>query len=139
MGKNNREESKEKLQPRELQGFEEKLDFLRTRFITQTKPLVDPDHAEVIFGGDLFIGTINLSDKEKLMNSLGININKPPNFRLAGQFEFDAWLVPESFPPLYLLKRGVEGEIEILAFEETLLEIFEEAENLKRVDKIQSS
>jgi hypothetical protein len=130
-----KENRKEKLQSRELQSLEEKLDFLRTRFITRTMPLVDPEHAEVVFGGDLFIGTISPPDKEKLTNSLGINIDEQPNFGLAGQFEFDAWLVPESFPPLYLLKREIEGEIEILAFEETLLEIFEEAESLERVSK----
>lgn len=128
-------ENIENLQPRELQSYEEKLNFLKTRFITHTKPLKDPNHAEVVFGGDLFIGPNSLFDKKKLIDSLDINIDKQPNFRLVGQFEFDVYLVPQSSPSLYVLKREIEEEIEILAFEGALLEIFEEAESLKRIDK----
>jgi hypothetical protein len=66
---------------------------------------------------------------------LGVNIDKQPDFRLIGQFEFDVYLVPQSSPLLCLLKRELEEEIEILAYEGSLLEMFEEAENLKRIDK----
>ncbi|RLC31672.1 hypothetical protein DRH13_02710 [Candidatus Woesebacteria bacterium] len=135
MQKEYREEKAENLRPKELQSYEEKLNFLKTRFITHAKSLIDPEQAEVTFGGDIFVGTKSLLDKKKLIDSLGVNIDNQPNFQLKGQFEFDVYLVPQSSPPLYVLKRETEEEIEILAYEGALLEIFEEAENLKRIGK----
>lgn len=133
MQKENSEKGSENPQPKELQSYEEKLSFLKTRFITHEKPLIDPDHAKVVFDGDVYIGIKSSLDKKKLIDSLGVNIDEQPNFHLAGQFKFDAYLVPQSSPPLYILKRETGEEIEILAYEGALLEMLEEAEGLKRI------
>jgi hypothetical protein len=37
MQKENREKKAENLQPKELRNYEEKLDFLKTRFVTHAK------------------------------------------------------------------------------------------------------
>jgi len=125
---------------RPLETFEEKLDFLYTRFITGEKPIKvthdvlesGDDPAEVFFGGDLFIGQLTEREKGKIKEILGVDLDENPDFRLRGKFEFDVWNAPNEVN-LCVLYRQIEKEDEVLVFEEANLELFEEIEGLKRV------
>lgn len=124
--------------PQELANFAEKLDFLRDKFLlggeikpTREVALPGEEVAEVEFGGDLFVGQITQEIKDQIKASLGVDLDSQPSFKLEGQFRFDVWAVPES--SLFLLVREVDGETEILAYEEEMVEIFSEAEGLERI------
>ncbi len=125
---------------RPLETFEEKLNFLHTRFVTGEKPIkvtygvLEPgdEPAEISFGGDLFIGQLTEKEKEKIKIVLGVDLDESPDFRLRGKFEFDVWSVPNEVN-LCVLYRRIEEEDEVLVFEEANLELFEEIEGLKRV------
>lgn len=126
---------------RPFETFGEKLNFLHQAFISETreikptKEVAEPGEevAEETFGGDLFIGKLKDEVIAQIKEKLGVDITSNPDFRLEGQFNFEVWEAQGASSKLYLLRREVEGETEILAYEEALLELFELAEGLERV------
>lgn len=124
----------EKQPQKDLETFEEKLDFLVTRFVTKTKPIKDIDEADVVFGGELFSGKLDDNTKQRVSSGLNIDLDSGSDFRLTGNFDFQVWLIPESDPSLYLLRQDIDDEVDLVLYEGNLLEMFELAEGLRRVE-----
>ena len=108
--------------------------FLQGGPIKPTREVALPGEevAEVEFGGDLFVGEMTGEIKSKILGVLGVDFDSLAQFSLEGEFNFQVWQVPQSEPTLFLLKREIENETEIIAYEEEMLEIFAESEGLEK-------
>ncbi len=126
----------EKQPQRDLETFEEKLDFLVTRFVTKTKPIKDIDEADVVFDGVLFSGILSEEIKRQVQAGLGVDIDSDPDFGLSGNdLTFNVWKVPTSDPTdsvIYVLRRDVEDETDLTVYESELLGLLEMTDNLER-------
>jgi hypothetical protein len=128
-----------------LETFTQRLWFLRDRFITQSKDIKatrdvaqsGEEAATVEFDQVVFIGELNSEVLRQIRETLRVNLTDKPEFKLRGQFEFAAWKVPDSTPPLFLLGRYVADakETEILAYEENMLDMFIEIEELEKISE----
>ena len=126
-----------------LETLTQRLWFLRDRFITHAKDIkptskvAEPgeEAATIEFDQVVFIGQLNTDVIRQIRETIGIDLMQKPEFKLRGQFEFAAWKVPSTDPPLFLLGRYIEeaNETEILAYEENMLEMFIELEDLEKV------
>lgn len=126
---------------RTFETLPEKLDFIKTRFVDETLPIKatvevaenGEDIAEVEFHGDLFDGEITEDISMQIKETLGVDLAEDGNFKLTGEFELVVYEIPKTQIPTYLLVREIEGQSEVLFYEEALLEMFEEIEGLQRV------
>ncbi len=126
----------EKQPQRHLETFEEKLDFLVTRFVTKTGPIKDHAEADVLFEGDLFSGKLSEEIKKQVQDGLGVDIDSDPDFGLSGNdLTFNVWKVPTSDPTdsvIYVLRRDVGDETDLTVYGSELLELMEMTDSLER-------
>jgi len=141
------QDKKEGLQLPEM-SFKARLEFIRTRFITGDESILPTSEiaelgeevAKVEFDQVVYAGAEDPYIQRQVANMLGTDITDKPDFILRGEslifgvFEFSG-----IDTNLYLLIRRFESkegikEIEIIFYEEQLLEIFEETMDLKRIN-----
>jgi len=127
---------------RSLESLQEKLAFARRYLLTNEINPSTPEFAEpgaevadftwdttLLCGGELTREII-----QSIKGALGVDLATNPSYRTTGEIKYDAWPIPGATSPTYILRRYVgDGETEILALYEELIEMFPELGELKEI------
>lgn len=129
---------------RSLETLQEKLAFAVKFLLTdfQNPSILEfakPDEEPALFDWDCTLvrgEPLTPQMTASIRTSLGVDLNAQPTHRSTGEIQYNAWSIPQAVAPSYVLIREVEGEVDILALPEELLEMFPELGELEKVNKI---